>query len=166
LLPSRGSRPCAAFHRDFQSNATFRAFSTASAPPLDEEQVGERRIAEHARERLDEARHRGGVDVGVARLVERRHEQLLAKDRVIGEGRVVHPQRAAGKEGEQVEVCRPGALVHECRASARGEVEDQIETVDEQVTAQDVVHRRGRYGKPGQRDRRHVGMLAGGSPVV
>ena len=33
LVPSSGSRPAASLRRLFQSKATFRAFSTASAPP-------------------------------------------------------------------------------------------------------------------------------------
>ena len=32
-MPSRRSRPAASLRRDFQSNATLSAFSTASAPP-------------------------------------------------------------------------------------------------------------------------------------
>ena len=39
---------------------------------LDEEQVGERRVAQHPGEGVDEAGHRDGVDVGVARFRQRR----------------------------------------------------------------------------------------------
>ena len=40
LVPSRRSRPAASLCRLFQSNATLRAFSTASAPPSTKNRCG------------------------------------------------------------------------------------------------------------------------------
>ncbi len=39
-MPSSGERPAASFDRLFQSNATFSAFSTASAPPSTKNRCG------------------------------------------------------------------------------------------------------------------------------
>ena len=50
---------------------------------VDEEQVRQRRIAEHPREGVDEAGHRHAVDVGVARLVHRRRRELGEELRVL-----------------------------------------------------------------------------------
>lgn len=40
--PRDGSIPLRSFHRDFQSNATFNAFSTANAPPSTKNRCGSR----------------------------------------------------------------------------------------------------------------------------
>ena len=52
---------------------------------VDEEQVRQHGVAEHPGERLDEAGHRHGVDVGVGRFVHRGLRQLGAEALVVGQ---------------------------------------------------------------------------------
>jgi hypothetical protein len=107
-------------------------------PALDEEQVGQRRVAEHPLERLDELGHLRGVDVGVGRLVDRHPGELGEERGVAGERRVVHAQRCRGEEAEHVEPPRAVARVDQPRPAARARVEHEVEAVDEHVPAQDL----------------------------
>jgi hypothetical protein len=71
--------------RLFQSKATLSAFSTASAPPSTKNRCG-RPGSPSTRAKVSTKRAIGdAVDVGVARLVQRRLEQLLAEQRVVGQ---------------------------------------------------------------------------------
>ena len=106
--------------------------------PVDEEQVRQRRIAEHARERVDEARHRHAVDVGVARLVDRGLRSSARNVLVVGQRRVVHAQRRRREEREHVEVALAGAGVHQIRARRAVDVEDEVEAVGQDAARQDV----------------------------
>ncbi len=106
--------------------------------PVDEEQVRQRGVAEHARERVDEARHRHAVHVGVARLVHRGLRELGAEVLVVGERRVVHAQRGRREEREHVQVALAGAGVHQIGARRAVDVEDEVEPVGQDAARQYV----------------------------
>ena len=76
---------------------------------VDEEQVRQRGVPEHPRERVDEARHRHGVDVGVARLVHGHRRQFGQEFGVVGQCGMVHAQRGRGEEREHVQVAPTGS---------------------------------------------------------
>ena len=122
---------------------------------VDEEQVRQRRIAEHAGERVDEARHRHAVDVGVARLVDRGRGQLGAERLVVGQRGMVHAQRRRREEREHVEVALAGAGVDEDTSPRALDVEDEVETVGQDAAGQHVAH-------VGRADRRDGGCLRAG----
>ena len=107
---------------------------------VDEEQVRQRRIAEHPRERVDEAGHRHAVDVGVARLVDGRRGEFGAELGVVGQRRMVHAQRRRGEEREHVEVALAGAGIDEVRAGRALDVEHEVESVGQDAAAQHLVH--------------------------
>ena len=108
-------------------------------PALDQEQVRQRRVAQHPGERLDELGQLRGVDVRTGRLVQRHLGELGAEGRVVGQRRVVHAQRGGGEEAEQVEVPPAVAGVDQPGATAGVGVQHQVEAVDEQVPAQGLV---------------------------
>ncbi len=80
---------------------------------LHEEQVRKLGDAEHAGEGVHEARHRLGVDVRVARLVQRCGEEVVAEPLVLGQRGMVHAQGVRGEEREHVEVRRAVPGVHQ-----------------------------------------------------
>ena len=108
-------------------------------PALDEEQVRQRGVAEHARERLDEVREVRRVDVGVRRLVDGHLDQLGHEVGVVDQRRVVHAQWRGGEEAEQVEMAGAVARVDEPGPTAGVGVQHEVESVDEQVTAERLV---------------------------
>ena len=105
---------------------------------VDEEQVRQRGIAEHPGERVDEARHRHAVDVGVARLVDRGLREFGAELRVVGQRRMVHAERGRREEREHVQVALAGAGVDEVGARRAFDVEDEVEAVGQDAAAQHV----------------------------
>ena len=80
-----------------------------------------------------------GVDVGVRRLVDRDLDQLGHEVGVVGQRGVVHAQRRRGEEAEQVEVAGAVARVDEPGPAAGVGVQHEVESVDEQVTAERLV---------------------------
>src|SRR5690606_7105698 len=107
---------------------------------VDEEQVRQGRVAQHAGERLDEAGHLDRVDVGVRRLVHGCGGELLAERRVVGDRRVVHAERGRGEEREQVQPLAAVPRVDERGAVRPGEVENEVEAVDQEVLAEGGEH--------------------------
>ena len=103
---------------------------------VDEEQVRQRRVAEHASERVDEPRHRHAVDVGVARLVDRGRRELGAKRLVVGQGGMVHAQRRRCEEGEHVEIALAGAGVDQYRTGRALDVEHEVEAIGQDAAGQ------------------------------
>ena len=105
---------------------------------IDEEQVRQRRVAEHAGEGVDEAGHRHAVHIGVARLVHRGLRQLGAEVLVVGQCRVVHAQRGRREEREHVEVALTGAGIHQIRARRAVDVEDEVQPIGQDAAGQHV----------------------------
>ena len=135
-MPSAGSIPRASLCRLFQSKATLQRVLDRQGAAVDEEQVRQVGIAEHPGERVDEARHRHGVDVGVGRLVDRGLGQFGAERRVVGQRGMVHAQRRRGEEREHVEVALAVAGIDEARARRPLQVEYQIEPVGQDAAGQ------------------------------
>ena len=81
LVPRAGSMPRALVVPALPVEGDLERVLDRQRAAVDEEQVRQGRVAEHAGEGLDEARHRHRVDVGVARLVDRDRGDLRAERR-------------------------------------------------------------------------------------
>ncbi len=130
--------------------------------PVDEEQMGQCGVAEHARERRDETRHRHAVDVGVTRLVDGGLGEFGAEVLVVGQRRVVHPQRGRREEREHVEIALAGAGVDQVRTRRTVDVEDEVQTVGQDAAGQhvaDVVRSDGGSQVSGCQDSGHEAIL-------
>ena len=87
LVPRSRSRPGGLVLPALPVEGDLERVLDRQRPALDEEQVRERRVAEHPDERLDELRVRGGVHVRVGRLVDRDLGQLGHERRVVDDAR-------------------------------------------------------------------------------
>ncbi len=111
---------------------------------VDEEQVWECRIPQYPSESRNEARHGFGVDVGVTRLVGGHDSQLLLKLLVACDRRVIHTQGRRAEETEHVQILGSVSQVTEIGTPRPFDVENQIESVDEDAGLQHVVDRKER----------------------
>src|SRR5690606_35703493 len=105
---------------------------------LDEEQVRQLGVAEHPAEGRHELGEVGGVDVGVRRLVRGDAAQLGEELRVVPER--VDPQRGGREERVEVQVPAAGPGGYDPGPRAALQVEHEVESVDEQMPVEHLVH--------------------------
>jgi hypothetical protein len=96
-----------------------------------------------AREGVEKLGELGRVDVGVARVRERRPEKLRAETGFF-HLRVIEPERQRGEERKDVEVRSALPRVPQSPAAALLEVENDVEPVREHVSGNCLVHARRR----------------------
>ena len=146
--PRSSLYPFAKFFRTFQSNAAFRAFSTAERAPVDEEEIGQGLRHGDPREGLDELGHLDRVEIGVRGLRDRHLADPLVEILLEETGMVV-PQGVRGEEREEIEVLLARGLVDHERAVALVHIEHEGETVHEHMPGEGFVDfRRGDLHPP------------------
>ena len=109
---------------------------------FDEEQVGERGIAEHADERLDELGVGSAVHVRIGRLVDSNLGKLGHERRVVSDAGRIEPKRSRGEEGVHVEIALPGSGIDQPATSAAPQIENQLHAVGQHMSRKDLVHLR------------------------
>ena len=139
-MPSSGSTPRGLVEPALPVERDLQRVLDGQCAAVDEEQVRQCGVAEHARESVDEACHRDAVHIGVARLVHRGLRQLGAERLVVGQRGMVHAQRRGREEGEHVEVALAGAGVDQDRAGRALDVEHEVQAVGEDAAAQHLAH--------------------------
>ena len=128
--------PCASLWRLFQSNATFSAFSTASAPPSTKNRCGS---AGSPRTRAKVSTKRAIGTLYTSELLGLFTAAAASSARnvlVVGQGRVVHAQRRRREEREHVQIALAGAGVDEMRPRRPVQVEHEIQAVGQDAAGQ------------------------------
>ena len=121
--------------------------------PVNEEQVRQRRIAQHPREGLHKAGHRHRVHVGVARFVQRGLGEFGAKLVVVGQRGVVHAQRRRCEEREHIQVAPAVARIDEIRTRRAVQIEHQVEAVGQDAAREHLMDLVGFEEPIGERNR-------------
>ena len=140
LVPRSRLRPCGLVPAALPVERDLERVLDGERAALDEEQVRQRRVAQHPRERGDEVGVRGGVDVRVGRLVQRDLAELGDEAGVVGQAGVVEAQRRRREERVEVEVALTGPGVDDARAAAALEVDDEGGGVGQEVRGEHLVH--------------------------